>query len=172
MTTLSSNVDIDKTKIRKLRVEQQSLEADHKKLQRLIKIAMPAQMPFLNPTDDIKKRSKLLPLLGKRTELKVTHTTTRPANPVKESECESEEDEKVEPSLQQSETETESKDEKESSSQSNSSKRRSRMRVRTKCRDNDMEDAQTEDPDKYSGWVPPQNQSGDGLTELNEKFGY
>ncbi|XP_030371628.1 kanadaptin [Scaptodrosophila lebanonensis] len=55
-------------------------------------------------------------------------------------------------------------------------KRRQRARQRIKQRpDVDMELgelAEHEDDDKYAKWVPPTNQSGDGITHLNEKFGY
>lgn len=54
-------------------------------------------------------------------------------------------------------------------------KRRNRIRVRGGGgRDNvDIDDAeQIEDTEKFSTWLPPQNQSGDGSTNLNDKYGY
>ncbi|XP_068152427.1 kanadaptin [Drosophila tropicalis] len=55
-------------------------------------------------------------------------------------------------------------------------KTRPRHRERNKPRlDVDMdinELAQHEDSEKYAKWVPPADQSGDGITHLNEKFGY
>lgn len=58
--------------------------------------------------------------------------------------------------------------------QSSSKKRRNRQRIRGKARENvDMDDAEEADePEKFSQWVPPVNQAGDGYTELNDKFGY
>lgn len=58
---------------------------------------------------------------------------------------------------------------------SKSKKKRSRNRTRNdKNRERiDFDDAEENaDATKYSGWVPPENQSGDGLTDLNSKYGY
>ncbi|XP_001659227.2 kanadaptin [Aedes aegypti] len=53
-------------------------------------------------------------------------------------------------------------------------KKRSRNRTRERNRDNvdfdDTDELQSEE--KNIEWVPPQNQTGDGRTSLNEKFGY
>lgn len=53
-------------------------------------------------------------------------------------------------------------------------KKKRKSRNRNKGRDNiDIDDsAELEDKTKYSGWLPPENQTGDGMTSLNEKFGY
>lgn len=63
-----------------------------------------------------------------------------------------------------------------SSSSSNSittKKKRNRIRIRTdKSRENVDFDEEMVDTEKYSTWVPPQGQSGDGNTDLNVKYGY
>lgn len=54
-------------------------------------------------------------------------------------------------------------------------KKRSRQRQRgDRCRENVDYDEVPEmvSSEKYSTWVPPQNQSGDGSTTLNDKYGY
>lgn len=65
------------------------------------------------------------------------------------------------------------------SSNSNSSnavstkKKRNRIRIRTdKSRENVDFDEEMVDTEKYSTWLPPQGQSGDGSTDLNVKYGY
>lgn len=53
-------------------------------------------------------------------------------------------------------------------------KRKSRARIRNRLRDNiDMnDDDEYIDEEKVSTWVVPSNQSGDGTTHLNKKYGY
>lgn len=70
------------------------------------------------------------------------------------------------------EFEVQTDDQQPSESSSLTKKRRPRQRIRDKNRENvDMEDFE-QDSDKFSKWVPPENQAGDGYTSLNDKFGY
>lgn len=63
----------------------------------------------------------------------------------------------------------------EATTSQSSKKRKNRMRIRHNQRSNvDIEDYIEEDEvvEKVVKWVPPENQKGDGMTSLNEKFGY
>ncbi|XP_067632230.1 kanadaptin [Eurosta solidaginis] len=52
-------------------------------------------------------------------------------------------------------------------------KRRQRQRLRQKRQGIDLDELEEhESSEKYAKWVPPPNQSGDGYTELNKKYGY
>lgn len=53
-------------------------------------------------------------------------------------------------------------------------KSRNKNRNRNKARQQiDIDDTEEDtSPQKYSGWMPPSNQSGDGITDLNSKYGY
>lgn len=55
-------------------------------------------------------------------------------------------------------------------------KKRNRNRIRhDRNRDANAEYVETEEPaesGKYSKWIPPENQTGDGYTNLNAKYGY
>ncbi|XP_062535936.1 kanadaptin [Armigeres subalbatus] len=61
-----------------------------------------------------------------------------------------------------------------SATSSASKKKRSRTRTRDRNRDNvDFDDTdELQSAEKNIEWVPPQDQTGDGRTSLNEKFGY
>lgn len=58
--------------------------------------------------------------------------------------------------------------------QESSKKRKTRIRVRNRLRENiDMnDDDEYIDEEKVSTWVAPDNQTGDGTTHLNNKYGY
>ncbi|XP_034488543.1 kanadaptin [Drosophila innubila] len=259
MDTLSENVTpVDKTEIKKLRLEEQRIRSEKQKLQRLIKIAKPTALPFLgssassvsvnkDPESNVNK--KQLPMIGKRNQFSkfkvvkavpsirpkvqanvfesdeeeveeeeeeeiktdaVTKQSTsegsKERNPTAESEVDShniiaapdaiskcnvvKSIEKtaevptapVETSADITDPQTdpaassELNSEEQSAEEAAHRKRRQRARQRNKQRqDVDMdlnELAEHEDDEKYAKWVPPTNQSGDGITHLNDKFGY
>lgn len=62
----------------------------------------------------------------------------------------------------------------QSSESVGNTKNRSKNRKRNKMRHQiDIEDTEEDtSPQKFSGWMPPSNQSGDGITDLNTKYGY
>ncbi|KAI8130698.1 hypothetical protein FF38_02734 [Lucilia cuprina] len=254
MKNLQGNeMPMDKTEIRKLRLEEQRLKSEKQRVQRLIKIAKPIDLPFSKPSSDDKQSEvneqstikKQLPMIGKRNQfskfkiVKVQSTsstskTSKPAKfldsdeeekddveepvdnklmegkgsnndisdnvPINESKYNSAEDVKeITSKITNSEEVTEitlsvpdnengvdktlkqvSDEIKEENVECNSTescnsgkKRRHRIRQRGKRQEVDMmEDDVEESSDKYAKWVPPENQTGDGFTELNKKFGY
>ncbi|XP_062121643.1 kanadaptin [Drosophila sulfurigaster albostrigata] len=260
MDSLSENVTaVDKTEIKKLRLEEQRIRSEKQKLQRLIKIAKPTALPFLattssssadNKEQESSATKKQLPMIGKRNQFskfkvvkaapstrpKVQSNVFEPDGEEVEEEEEAEKDIKTDAVAKQSssedakeipspvatevksnnsmakekvvnkcnemiteaptapietpadvdtdtksQTETEAVGERSTEEQSSEEaahrkQRRQRARQRNKQRqDVDMdlnELAEHEDDEKYAKWVPPTNQSGDGITHLNDKFGY
>ncbi|XP_064550627.1 kanadaptin [Drosophila montana] len=246
MDTLSENVtQLDKTEIKKLRMEQQRIKSEQQKLQRLIKIAKPTDLPFVTPNNktlDSNVAKKQLPMIGKRNQFSkfkvVKAAPSVRAKAADEQEVEEEEEEQeekekeekeeeeegkeeaqqleeltketvakpaageaskqvkptaepqVEPDKSQflkaieasaetptdpTEPEEESADEDEEAAAHKKRRQRARQRNSKQRQDVDMdlnELAEHEDSEKYAKWVPPTNQSGDGFTHLNEKFGY
>ncbi|XP_055698017.1 kanadaptin [Phlebotomus papatasi] len=79
-----------------------------------------------------------------------------------------------EPKRKLSESKDQETEEGDKSEPTSSKKRKTRIRIREKTRENiDMPDEDLEkDAEKFSGWLPPENQKGDGMTELNKKLGY
>ncbi|XP_037952773.1 kanadaptin-like [Teleopsis dalmanni] len=50
---------------------------------------------------------------------------------------------------------------------------RQKQRIRNKREEFDLDELEEhESSEKYAKWVPPENQTGDGFTELNKKYGY
>uniref|UniRef100_A0A1A9W5U3 Uncharacterized protein n=1 Tax=Glossina brevipalpis TaxID=37001 RepID=A0A1A9W5U3_9MUSC len=58
------------------------------------------------------------------------------------------------------------------SGSSNLVRRRHRVRHRRQEVDIDDDDEHYDPTGKYAKWIPPENQTGDGFTELNKKYGY
>ncbi|XP_019850377.1 PREDICTED: kanadaptin-like [Amphimedon queenslandica] len=44
--------------------------------------------------------------------------------------------------------------------------------IRKEPTDKKEDDNQWQEDDNYASWLPPEDQTGDGRTKLNEKFGY
>lgn len=249
MSNLSKEKPIDKLEHRKMRLELQRLQKDHVKLQKLIKIAAPIELPPLitsntpdmnTPQTEVKKKLNL-PLFGKRNKIpNLKHVSKSTIEVKKPKDDDKSDDEEIEEevdshaikipepkqakdelksertsvvkhtsqikgpafippeikknlqenSLETSETDFQSPRESssnssgkrdyeneinaDSSSDIEPKKKRSRQRLRNTNRENvDMsESIEEEEVGKYSKWIPPENQAGDGFTELNKKFGY
>lgn len=224
-----SNLDkkVDKFEIRNIKLEIQTLKADHVRHQKLMNAAKPTFTlpPIQEPTSSkpklsmFGKRSKLGSFLGIKKHVEIIKTTEEvefkveeeeEAIPVVEVPIESEiikpldvvvaEVEETKPALvPETKLETELKppqeepptnqipnkeDEKVEPKQLNkrelvdpeltsaSKKRKNRIRIR--YRENvDIDDAEElKQEEKVSKWIPPENQSGDGSTHLNDKYGY
>lgn len=66
------------------------------------------------------------------------------------------------------------KDSSESNTSGGSAKKKRHRthRSRGAAKRQDVDDEDYEASEKYAKWLPPENQTGDGFTKLNEKFGY
>lgn len=62
--------------------------------------------------------------------------------------------------------------EKESLRKKLKNAKRNQQRLEKSKKDVDEDYDEDKFREDYSTWVPPENQSGDGKTSLNEKFGY
>lgn len=207
------------------------MKGDHVKLQRLIRIARPVELPPLlapataDSAQPLEAKKKFaLPLFGKkgtfnfRSSLPAKKPKLNEAKPQsgiidgpEEEEDEEEKQETDTPSMmdvdkhrkpdstesqgsstQKSETKSPAKPEipekrekiidtpasaviDDEAGSSTKRKRNNRNRNRNRNKNHRMDYDESEeltDSTKYSGWVPPQDQQGDGMTDLNSKFGY
>lgn len=224
-----SNLDkkIDKFEIRNIKLEIQTLKANHVKHQKLMNAAKPTfTLPPIQEPSSSKskfpmfgKRNKLGSFLGIKKHVEVIKTTEEVEFKVEEEEetvlaiqdpvesvinklvdieCVDVEETKITvvpeinlktelktPLEEPTKNEVPDKNnEKAEPNQSNkrelsepeltsaSKKRKNRIRIR--YRENvDIDDAEeAKQEEKVSKWIPPENQTGDGSTHLNDKYGY
>ncbi|XP_001601225.2 kanadaptin isoform X1 [Nasonia vitripennis] len=211
MSTLDSAA-LDKTEIRKMKIELLNLRKEEMQLLKLINIAKPANLPPLKPhVPTIAKKSKqdykdLKSVIGCKKSIKISKKKCEALSKSAEEDenIEQSENDEVNDRLQDikenDETKTDAKNIEENESlkskttitehisksdseaeeevEKDNLKRKKRNQKRNQQR---MEKAtkklqkgydEDEFREDYSTWVPPENQSGDGKTSLNEKFGY
>lgn len=223
MSNLSKDKQLDKIEIRRMRVQLQTLRNDHLRLQKLINIARPIDLPPLKSDDKLSEKPKKLnlPLFGKRGTFKfgnsaaaasagvakkivpvetktVTSATLTSPTVVSNDKSYKSDEEEMEDHEEKPKTEIknnkfikttihsnsntintaeETNEETEDNTMKDAAakKRRNRIRIRgDRYRENvDIDDSiEHKDVAKYSTWVPPENQCGDGSTNLNQKYGY
>lgn len=233
VSNLSNEKQLDKTEIRKMRFDVLRLKGDHVKLQKLIKIARPFELPPLLPptiatssqSGTETKKKLVLPLFGKKgtfsfrsavpakkprvEEVKqdsnaadepeeeeedevVQEAESTEETPVVANTTEKPEKSKNKPTemrshqpviedhapADQEETHAASESTSTATDESTSSKRKRKNRNRHRNRNKNTERMDYDDSEeladttKYSKWVPPEDQAGDGMTDLNSKFGY
>lgn len=203
---------VDKVEVRKWRLEQQTLQKDLKRVQRLIEITRPLEMPKLQkaaeemqevvkekeknvaedenvplkkgkveeteePVRDDERSKETVKVAAVVAEISLKHdkppnvvvnekkadSSPMPPPPKKILVNSPPKNNKPNKIAQQLEDEVQAK-----------KKARQRIRNRKPVRDNvDIEETEEEtDKEKFSDWLPPSNQTGDGTTSLNEKLGY
>ncbi|CAO1431285.1 unnamed protein product [Diamesa serratosioi] len=223
-----SNLDkkVDKFEIRNIKLEIQTMKADHVKHQKLMNAAKPTfTLPPILEASSSKpklsmfgKRSKLGSFLGIKKHIEVLKATEEvefkveeeeeavlaPESPVEnvvnkpldvvvveveETKLTAVPETKTEtelkaPQVVPIEKEIPEKDETVEPKQSNkrelsapeslTSAKKRKNRIRIRYRENvDIDDAEeAKQEEKVSKWVPPENQTGDGSTHLNDKYGY
>lgn len=187
-----------KQTINKIKLDIAKLKQEHSNVIRLVNIAKPATLPSIVANYETaslstvpEKKNVQMPIFGKRIKLKVEKPKMEleaQINSIEDVEEEIEDDnvkkedtimkEKIE---DKSTSKPEEKDTVLDTSMSQKDveekrKKRNQRRIQQKQEKAEIEkqrgyqeDAAKED---YNMWLPPQNQSGDGRTSLNDKFGY
>lgn len=202
MSTLETST-LDKTEIRKKKMELVNLKKEETRLLKLINIAKPANLPPLKPYIDhtvkveVKKsldskkkpevqKSEAPKLQSKSITFKIKSKNESETLEEKPKEEDLQKDISPESKTIQYDTrestametdESESlKTEESQETQKKASKKKNRGSKHRPSAQAEDEPLKSYDEEKYGDdydmWVPPVNQSGDGKTNLNEKFGY